>query len=194
MLVKWEEGIPTDRKCSSCYQTKNAIPNFGIAGGKLLNRCKECANAYAREYGMKTRGYKFKCKLTFDFDGKRLCRECDKVQPKDHFYKSRAVCKPCLGVPLTEEEKIENRKNMEYRIKYRPLNEEGDMLCLDCDTFKPLDEYYKHSVRIGTYGRSVRCKVCDRKLKRDKYKEGTLGGKNGFIERFNNMKEEVFKC
>jgi len=188
---KWANGIATYRKCKECGEHKNASPNFYVTTmGVMYNTCKTCKALYHH----KRRGVidaKPNCNYRGTVvDEQRCCRKCDEIKHIDMFYTNYADCRKCLGRP---EKKLLQRKGKNVK----PCPREGDtMQCNKCDEFKPFDEFYKDSKNIYSFGRQRACKICTNDRKREWYEKNKdkapIIGKENFLEKFNNMKEEMF--
>ena len=80
------------------------------------------------------------------------------------------------------------------KVKYRPLNDLGQMECRICNEFKDLDDFQQNNHLIGSYGRLSKCRKCrneeikNRKLIHKSSKES----RQKFINRFNSLKDEIF--
>lgn len=178
--------------CSSCKERKLRFKDFFITASGFANtKCKVCQNK--QMYKKKGIVPKPRCKGYFVFDGRRFCKECDKVMNKDNFRGSHTSCNTCRVV-LKGKQGVSSNKP-----KPQDQNEHGDILCKACACYQPLSEYSKMKSQTYNYGYARQCKSCSRKTasyrlgrevnRRDR---STPEQRFSFIEKFNSMKEEIF--
>lgn len=125
---------------------------------------------------LKELGKSFNSKLGIDnfkkIDGKvyKLCTRCLQYKPMtDEYFPKRnnvkcgfeSHCKEC------------HKEKEKTRIRVVPFNENGELYCLKCKTYKPLSEFYPNSsnTKNRNYYSSY-CKSCEserRKIKRENY-------------------------
>lgn len=110
---------------------------------------------------MKTTNTKLGMEMFKEIDGitHKLCTKCLKYKPmtSEYFYKRTNVkcgfgssCKDC------------DREKEKNRVRIQPFNENGELYCQRCKTYKPVSEFYENSstTRNRNYY-SCNCKDCE---------------------------------
>lgn len=124
---------------------------------------------------LKSLGSSFNSKLGMDIfkkiDGKiyKLCTKCLQYKPMTDEYFPRRSNVKCGFESRCKECHKEKEKT---RIRVIPFNENGELYCLNCKTYKPLSEFYPNSstTKNRNYYSSY-CKHCEserNKIKREK--------------------------
>ena len=122
MYLWFNDGIETLKKCVSCPKVLNACTGFYMQdSGNYTGRCKSCINEQNKARYRKDKNV-MRCNRGFEFDGKRICRTCDKIATVDHFRDTRIDCRECLGlsvVPVRSMPKADTESNIEKHNRYR---------------------------------------------------------------------------
>lgn len=126
---------------------------------------KEELKALGKSYNSKLQMETFK-----KIDGViyKLCTKCLKYKPmKNEYFPSRSNVKCGFGSFCKECEKEKEKK----RVRVKPFDENGNLYCLKCKTYKPISEFYPNSsdTKNRNYYSSC-CKECESE-RHKKYRE-----------------------
>lgn len=143
--------------CTKC-RTEKAVDLFPHAKGVRHSWCRDCMNAYKKAWRLKWReSNPRKKRIAADYmteDGQIICSNCRSPWPTNHYQNGRVGwCRKCCN---------EQQANVRRAagVKKKPLSEIlGDTKkCVECQEFKPLEEFSLGS--RGRGGRAAYCREC----------------------------------
>lgn len=110
----------------------------------------------------------------------KLCTKCKKYKPMtSKFFPRRNNVKCGYGSHCKECEKEKESK----RIRIPSFNENGELYCHVCKTYKDVSEFYKGEKYICRQGYSRECKDCEKERKKIKRATQEINDRDRFLSR-----------
>lgn len=110
----------------------------------------------------------------------KLCTKCKKYKPMtSKFFPRRNNVKCGYGSHYKECEKEKESK----RIRIPSFNENGELYCHVCKTYKDVSEFYKGEKYICRQGYSRECKDCEKERKKIKRATQEINDRDRFLSR-----------